>query len=243
MEPADYLAHLRADGDALAAAAGRAPSAPVPTCPEWDMTDLVGHVGGVHHWVEHIVATGAQEYIKRDSPVPDARDAVLDWYRSGLGELLTTLEAAGPETMVWNWRDRGPAPAAFWYRRMAHETAIHRWDGQHAAGQPQPLSTDLAGDGIDEYLSFVSGWLARRPIEGLKGSLHLHATDSPGEWSLYLSSDGLEHRREHAKADAAVRGPMSDLMLWLVNRIPPDAPSLQLFGDADLVTRWSQLQF
>jgi hypothetical protein len=145
--------------------------------------------------------------------------------------------------MVWNWRDRAAAPALFWFRRMANETAVHRWDGEAAAGHPQPVATDLAIDGIDEYLSFVERWLARTPVEGLSGSLHLHATDTDGEWSLQLSPDRLEHSRSHAKADAAVRGPVSDLLLWMLNRVPADSPSLQLFGDPAIVARWGQLKF
>ncbi len=243
MGPGSYLSHIRTDGEALAAVGRAAPSAAVASCPEWDMTALLGHVGGVHRWVEQILATKAQDYVKRVTPVPDSQEAVLAWYGDGLGRLLATLGATDADEMVWNWRDRVPAPAGFWFRRMAHETAVHRWDGEAAAGAPQPVATDMAVDGIDEYLSFVGLWLARTPVAGLTGSVHLHATDTEGEWSLQLAPDRLEYSRAHAKADAAVRGHASDLLLWMYNRLPAEAPSLQLFGDPAVLARWRQLKF
>jgi uncharacterized protein (TIGR03083 family) len=243
LEPASYLKYLRSDGEALADAARTAPSAAVPSCPEWDMTALVTHVGGLYSWVDHILRTRATEYAKRQTEAPDGAQATLEWYEEALRQILSTLGETDPDQEVWNWRDRGPAPARFWWRRMAHETAIHRWDGEAAVGSTSPIAAELAVDGIDEYLSFVGLWLSRNPVEGLTGSLHLHATDTDGEWSLDLSPDHLEHRREHSKADAAIRGPVSDLLLWMVNRVPVDAPGFQVFGDRALMDRWGQLTF
>jgi uncharacterized protein (TIGR03083 family) len=248
MEPSDFLAHIRGDSAALAAAARRSSSAPIPSCPEWDMTGLLAHVGAVHHWVHQIVSTRSTEYVKRQSETPEDPEATLEWFEAGAAQLLATLHAADPHEPVWNWYDRGPAPAEFWFRRMAHETAVHRWDGEAGAGSPSPIAADLAIDGIDEFLMFVGRWLARQPVEGLVGSLHLHATDVDGggrggEWSLDLSPDGVEVRREHRKGDAALRGPVSDLQLWMLNRVPAGSPSLQVFGNRALVDAWRQLQF
>ncbi len=288
MEPSEYLEHLRSDGEALAVAARNAPTAPVPSCPEWDMTNLVAHVGGVHRWVDQIVTDRAAEYVKPGSSDPEGFEATLDWYQEGLAQLLATLGGTDPDEPVWNWADRAPAPARFWWRRMAIETAVHRWDGEAAAGHAghdqaghdhgaheheghdhaghdheghdhaaheheaevgagaddaHPIAADLAADGIDEYIGFVGLWLPQQPVAGLHGSLHLHATDSPGEWSLFLSPDHLEHRREHIKSDAAIRGPVSDLLLWLLNRVPARSPRFQVFGDSEIVELWRQLQF
>jgi hypothetical protein len=44
--------------------------------------------------------------------------------------------------------------------------------------------------------------------------------------------------REHAKGDVAARGTASDLLLFLWGRVPAD--SLEVFGDADLLARFSQ---
>ncbi|HSS09835.1 MAG TPA: maleylpyruvate isomerase family mycothiol-dependent enzyme [Acidimicrobiales bacterium] len=243
MEPTEYLDHVRSDGTALATTARLAPRAPVPSCPEWDMTDLVAHTAEVHRWVADIVRTSATERPRDEPEVPTEPAAVLVWYGDGLTDLLDVLEGADPDAPVWNWFDRKPAPTRFWHRRMAHETAVHRWDAQAAAGVPEPIDAALAVDGIDEFLSFVEVWLRRRPIEKLNGSLHLHATDTEGEWSLSLAADRLDHWREHTKADAAIRGPASDLFLWVANRIGADSPQLQVFGDRHIVDAWRAVKF
>jgi uncharacterized protein (TIGR03083 family) len=245
MEPDAYLEHVQADGTALAAAARKAPEAPVPTCPEWDMSGLVGHTSAVHHWVAGIVRTKATERPVRRRPAdfPTGPDALLAWYDEGLADLLEVLAKADAFELVWNWFDDRPAETRFWHRRMAHETAVHRWDAQAAAGDPQPIDATLALDGVDELLGFLAGGIPDDPIVGLKGSLHLHATDADGEWLLALAPDRLEQRREHAKADAAVRASASDLFLWTINRLPADSPRLEIFGDRAIVDSWRQLKF
>jgi hypothetical protein len=40
-------------------------TAPVPSCPEWNLGQLLRHLGGGHRWVETIVRTGATQ------PLPD----------------------------------------------------------------------------------------------------------------------------------------------------------------------------
>jgi hypothetical protein len=118
--------------------------------------------------------------------------------------------------------------------------AVHRWDAQAAAGmKPDPVAGDLAVDGVDEMLvQFLPGALSRRPVEGLTGTLHLHATDAEGEWWLDLDAEGLDTRRQHAKADTAVRGPASSLYLWVWNRVAPPAAGLEVFGRTDTVEAW-----
>jgi uncharacterized protein (TIGR03083 family) len=243
VELSAYLEYLRSDGDALAAAASRAPAAHIRSCPDWDMTALVTHTGVVHRWVEQIVSTRSAKYVKFRPPPFDGPESVLEWYRAGLDRVLATLAATDPDEAVWNWFDRGPAPARFWFRRMAHETAIHRWDAEAGASEPHAIGTDLAVDGIDEFLGFANQTLAAEPVAGLQGSLHLHATDADGEWSITVSPDHLAYAREHAKGDAALRGPVSDLLLWLLNRVGADAPSLQAFGDPELIELWRQIRF
>lgn len=243
MEPDQYLQHLQADGEALATAARQAPAAHVDTCPDWHMPDLVGHLARVHRWANQLVATGATEYQKGpESPAEDF-EGLMTWYDEGLDQLVATLGATDPDAEVWNWADRGAGHARFWARRMAHETSVHRWDGQAAAGDPKPIARPLAVDGIDEYLGFVARWLARDPIAGLEGSLHLHATDGDGEWSMELRPEGQELVREHRKADAAIRAPASGLLLWMTNRVPADSPGFQVFGQRELIDLWSELKF
>ena len=71
-----------------------------------------------------------------------------------------------------------------------------------------------------------------------KGTLHVHCTDTDGEWLLTSSGSDLVVTKEHAKADVAARGAASDLALWLWRR--GDA-GVEFFGDQSLLNAWASL--
>ena len=134
---------------------------------------------------------------------------------------------------------------AWWDRRLAVEVAIHRWDAQHAVAadggpSPDPLDGDLAAAGIEEFMiEFLPGLLAQETIGELSGTLHLHATDGPTEWWIDLEAAGPAVSG-HIKADTAIRGTRSDLLLWLTNRRSPDA--LEVLGRKEILGPWTQLR-
>lgn len=242
MEFSDYLDSVRDNARQFVEAARQAGvDAAVPTCPEWTVADLARHQGRVFRWMSEIIETKAQEYVDRRPIEEQAQRAdPLAWVETGAEHALGVLGNADPDTPVWNWFDRGPAPALFWYRRLAHETVIHRVDAEAAAGRAAASRVEpaeLASDGIDEYLHFLPGRGADKPGP-LSGSYHFHTTDVPGEWVVVFDSDGVAIRREHAKADVAVRGPASDLELFLYNRRGPEG--LEVFGDPAAVAAWTE---
>jgi hypothetical protein len=66
-------------------------------------------------------------------------------------------------------------------------------------------------------------------------TIHIHCTDDglaegTGEWLLRLVDGGAEVERAHAKGDAALRGPASDLLLAVWHRLPLDR--IDVVGDA-----------
>jgi len=225
----DFLAAVRADGAALAAAARRGLDPEVPTCPGWTVADLVLHTGMVHrHKLEIVRGRLAAPPSPWPPPAPDRRE-LLDWYGQGLDELVTVLDGTDPQTPVWTFHppDR---TVAFWRRRMAHETAVHRVDVESAHGEPAPVPAPLAVDGIDEVLDvFLVPFSEREAVGGGGETLHLHATDAEGEWRLRLLPTGVQVDRGHAEADAAARATASDLLLFLWGRLP--ATRLETFGD------------
>lgn len=238
MEPAVYLEALRRDGTALSRAARGAPDAAVPSCPGWSMTDLVAHVGQVHRDKAGIARAGAvRERPARAADATQTGDALLAWYDEGLADLVAVLAAADPDQPAWSWsRHPGDARIAFWLRRMAHETAVHRWDAEHAAGLPATAigPPALAADGVDEVLFLWMGDPDDPPYTRAAGTVHLHASDTPGEWVLRLGGQGgVEVRRSHEHADVALRGPASDLDLVLWGRLP--AGGLGPVGDTMLL--------
>lgn len=212
--------------------------APVPTCPGWDVADLVHHLGGVHQWVAHIIGTRAQSNPDFHG-TPPGPAGPLSWFEEGAADLVALLRGVGEADLVWTFR--GVAPADFWHRRMAHETVVHRADAEAAAGRATEVAPPgLAVDGIDEYL----GMLRSRPrfspgaFDGIEASYHFHATDTEGEWMLTFAGGQLAVERAHGKADVAVRGPAGRLELLMYNRRGADG--LDVLGDAALLGTWRE---
>ncbi len=218
----------RPPGDLGAAVAG---------CPGWDVAELIRHTGLIHRWVTTMVSQHAEERLsRRELPEPPERGTLVEWFRQGAGELCDTLEGAGTDSPVWNWTPHEPRTTAFWYRRMAQETAVHRWDAEAAAGSPPPIDPELAVDGIAEMFEVHLPLLAGRGGVDLGGSLHVHATDADGEWTLRPDGQVPSVETGHAKGDAAVRGPASALLLALWGRGTVD--QLEVCGEAAIFTRW-----
>jgi uncharacterized protein (TIGR03083 family) len=239
MREIDYLQALRDEGTALVAAARLGLDPPVPACPGWAVADLVLHTGMVHRHKLEIVRGRLAEPPDRWPPPAPPRGELLGWYEQGLEELLTVLEVADPETRVWTFY-RPDETAGFWRRRMAQETAVHRVDAESAHGGPRPVPAALAADGVSELLEvFLAPHAEGEPVGGRGESLHLHATDTEGEWRLRLLPAGVEVGRGHARADATASGGASDLLLFLWGRAPADP--LERSGDPALLPRVREL--
>jgi uncharacterized protein (TIGR03083 family) len=232
----EHLGSFWRDGLGLASAAETAGlSAPVRSCPGWTVADLVWHTGEVHWFWTEVVANRWDEpsaYVEPDRP---ADDELLAWYRRSVDRTLGVLRDTDPSTRVWTWAPRG-GDAAWVMRRMAHETAVHRWDAEDAAATGWSIDPPIASDGVDEFLQHFTD-AAADVAEPLGGTVHLHCTDVDGEWLIAQPdpSGPLVVSREHAKGDVAVRGPASDLLLLLWRRRSLDG--LELFGDESVAHR------
>ncbi|MFJ8544251.1 maleylpyruvate isomerase family mycothiol-dependent enzyme [Streptomyces sp. NPDC093586] len=228
-------------------------SATVPTCPDWSLEELVRHTGGALRWVELLVRTRARENVPGEQ-VPDAAGpgargdaAALGAWLAESGEAVVgALREAGQDAKVWSWSERHDA--GFWARRMTHEVTVHRADAVLTAGQPYRVAPEVAADAIDEWLEIVEFMQRTGAVPGaseLRGtgrSLHLHATDTdPGlraEWLIELGEDGVTWRRGHEKADVALRGPLTDVLLAFYRRLPLDAPGLEVLGEREVLEFW-----
>jgi uncharacterized protein (TIGR03083 family) len=227
-----YLAALSADSAAVADLARAHLDAPVPGCPDWDVADLVGHLGGVYSWVWLVMQADGSKPDKSRDPAPADRSELLDWFGDERSGAISALESKEPDHPAWTFV--GPRNVGWWRRRQAMETAIHLYDVEAAAGRARVIDPDLASDGVDEFLTeFLPRWLRHQPVAGLEGTLHLHCTDTDGEWLVDFSGPEVDIRREHAKADTAVRGQASDLFAWVWNRIPLESDGLEVFGRRD----------
>ncbi|MET0628421.1 MAG: maleylpyruvate isomerase family mycothiol-dependent enzyme [Acidimicrobiia bacterium] len=244
MNTTEQLDAIARESAGLAQAAERAGlDAPVPSCPGWTVADLVEHIGNVQRWATRTVTTLPTERISRSdmSEVPPP-DELLAWFRAASAGLVDALAAADPSAPVWTFS--GEHSVRFWFRRQAHEVAVHRWDAALAAGAVTPIDATLAADGVGEWLDLS---LARgaRGLAGLAGhgdTVHLHCTDTApdvgGEWLVTLSGDATTVETVHAKGDVAARGTASDLDLFVWGRRPAEV--LDVFGDAALLERFRE---
>jgi len=235
MDRTRFLDLLAAESEALASAASAAgPDAAVPSCPGWTVADLLAHCIGGDGWARAIVEQDEPTRVDYVTPpdLPEGEARVAQFRDTARG-LLDTLRATDPAKSVWTF---GPdRTTTFWIRRRTIETAIHRYDAQLAAGRTVPVDADLAADGVDEFFEVFLKRL-QEGLAGLGGTVHLHCTDTAGEWLLAPGDAGLVVTREHAKGDVAARGTASDLLLWIWGRVP--VGSLEVFGDAALLDRF-----
>ncbi len=232
MNTETYLQHIDRDGRALIEAVAVAPDAAVAACPGWTNRDLAKHQGDVYGFVMAQLQAGnpATRAPSEATPAPDSGD-IAPWFRERHQDVLAALRATSPEKPVWTF---GPdKTAAFFFRRMAHETVVHRWDAQHAASALTPIDPELASDGIAEVMDLFMQH--RRVNEPPEGSLHLHRTDGEGEWMLVAKDGTLTITHEHAKGDAAARGSAQDLLLYLWGRGRGD---LECHGDDATIDAW-----
>ncbi len=246
MGPGTYLDAIRTEAAALAAAAAHGLRAAVPSCPGWTVADLVAHTGVVHREKERIV----RERIIDGPPAPaEAPDAdLVRWFVDGASRLVATLGDADPEEPVWTWFP-GDRSVGFWYRRMAHETAIHRVDAELAHGPAAPVAPDLAADGVDEILAvMIDGAPPWATVRRGRAAVRVATTDVPAQWTLLeitwsgTSAAGTVYTDEASfeisdavEPGTRLSGDASDVLLYLWGRGPLDRLTVE--GDVELVHR------
>lgn len=238
MEISDHIAVLDTEGRLLAEAAGTSGTgAPVPTCPGWRVRDLLRHTTTVHRWATAFVAEGHTSY-RPDEGLPELDGTeLLAWFRAGHRRLVDTLTDAPAEVRCWSFLP-APSPLAFWARRQAHETAIHRVDAESArGGTPTAVAGEFAVDGVEELLFGFHARDRSRVRTEEPRVLRVCADDMDAVWTVRLSSGPpVTERGATAEADAELVGPAAELYLSLWNR----APFPSVLGDQSLAALWRE---
>ena len=223
-------------------------SLPVPSCPGWNVSQLMRHIDGGLRWVTEIVATRAvappSDVAVRDlagftDEDPKRLHESLTEAAERLKEVLTE---AGPDAQMWCPVDGGGS--AFYARRFTHETAIHRADAAIALDVEYILDPDVAVDGVDEWLELgclpfhfdVHPWM--RELLGPGRTVGLHATDTDTDWLLDFTGESITWRRSDDSSSAGLRGAVADLLLTIYRRMPIDTGRVEVTGDAKLVDFW-----
>jgi uncharacterized protein (TIGR03083 family) len=253
----EYEDAIRAAGRLLITASARAGfDAPVPTCPEWLVRDLLIHQGIIHRWATELAAgrtSLADEPLAEEDVASSVADPILaDWLETGLNTLIATLESMAPDSDVPTFLANAPRPREFWTRRQAHETTIHAVDALAAqlgrfptaneATSALGLTPALAADGIDEILrGFFSRGHSSRLFEGQAVTFDLAPTDAAHHWSVHVDQHGLRVASPSTaspKADAVFSGSAAQLYLGLWNR----GDEITVGGEPGLLTRWRERQ-
>jgi uncharacterized protein (TIGR03083 family) len=250
----EICAHIDAldrDGALLADAAEAAGlRAAVPGCPGWQVRDLVRHQAYVHRWAARHVAERAPELIDDGLTESDilaaapSDDELIAAYRDGHAALVATLRGADPDVECAMFMP-APSPLAFWARRQAHETAVHRYDAQSAGpgGPPAPAAgfdPAFAADGVDELIMCFAARRRYRREDGGGGepTLAIRATDADARWHVRLGGDGTAVSRDDQPADAVVEGTAAGLYAFLWNRCDAATAGLAIAGRPEALALW-----
>jgi uncharacterized protein (TIGR03083 family) len=226
---------------AFRAAVASAPDlgAPVPSCPQWTLLDLVQHLGqGQRKWAA-VVAAGPADAPPAEfgpgglEPAPAGREALLAWWAASTRVLLAALRESGPDRGCWTWWDRSISPqtSGAVARHRVQEVAVHTYDAQLTLGDPQPLPDEVALDGVDEFLTTCVAGAYAWPYKPCV--LDYHVTGG-GTWRLSFAADGIriiEPGRAVA-ADASTTASAAELVLWFYGRRTPD--DVKIDGDRRL---------
>lgn len=240
MDRTRCLKVIELSAEGIADVARDAPHAEVPPYPGSDVSRLVRHVITIHEWVTGIVSDLADG--PRPQAPPDAGlkgDALLARFDASWRALVAALEAADDSAPVWTFGiDK---VVRFWVARMAHETAMHRWDVDSAVtDDPDPIPRDVAVSGLREGLHVHCFRPLRKTEVGGSGEqIVVSCTDAPEAWTVALQPVGIVvEQGESAAAVAGLTGTASDLWLAMARRLPFDR--LRTSGDQTALDRFEQ---
>lgn len=133
----------------------------VPNCAGWDIEHVLNHLSfglGVAYPVAITKAPNTDpdrvfEGVEFPMVYPRGK-AALDTFVAAMTACSEQFFNVAPETPCWTYA--GPGTAAFWFRRAAIETTLHRMDVAEALGdQIGHLPSDRAADAIVESLEFA----------------------------------------------------------------------------------------
>jgi uncharacterized protein (TIGR03083 family) len=236
------------------AVASTPPDARVPSCPDWSVADLAGHIAEVYRHKAAAIRLNAWP-----KPWPPRRPTVAPEADLDLAyaELTGQLDIHSPADPAATWHDPDQT-VGFWIRRMAQESVIHRVDAELAANRAagreitaiSAIDEALAVDGIDEVLRLFLAYGSttwpdefaailddadRRPVGLSAGTTHWTVIAAPKSIEVTQSTAAeAPSCAARAEADPAA------LLLWLWNRADDDA--IELSGVGDLLGQFRRLR-
>jgi uncharacterized protein (TIGR03083 family) len=193
------------------------PGTPVPTCGNWSLHDLGTHLGQAYRFAAAVVRTGE---LCREQFAPAEGEQIAEWYAEGAALLLAALEEADPAAPCWAFGIED-AVAAFWFRRVAMDTAVHLVDAQLATGGEAHVDPLIAADGVDEVFAVMVPMVwGGSELKPLPAPVALRTTDTGHGWLIQPGDIPRVRPVESGPADAAVEATSAELLLALWKRQP-----------------------
>lgn len=232
---------LEVEGERLATSTiGSDLEAEVPHLPGMRLGEIVRHVGSVYRMVVSWLHDGTRPTRWQRAPAQD--QTVVDYLRAGLLEVVHELAKHDPLEGCTTWWPKHQN-YGFWYRRLAHETTVHRFDVQMGGAKAMVggIPPEIALDGVDEILTL---WFTHRL--GVLGVSDLR----PGRvavrtgnrrWITQVTATGTSAWRaeDDEDADATVSSDPAGMYLWLWGRRP--GAHVHESGDAETVAQLRDL--
>jgi uncharacterized protein (TIGR03083 family) len=218
----DPLAQITRHCTAFYDAATDQLDATVPSCPGWNMADLVAHLTGVHWSWATIVEDLRNERLTEDAAPPRVADAELVAAgRVQADRLVRVLAAADPSASCWTWAQQ--QDVAFVLRHQVQEAAVHHWDAANAMGAAWSMDPAAAADAVSEFLTFsvstdAANYGAEEGTAPLAGSFSLRATDTGDAWTVTDGKSPGALAWSSGGEGPAVEAVAADLLLWLYRR-------------------------
>jgi uncharacterized protein (TIGR03083 family) len=209
----------------------------VPDCPEWNVAQLGRHLGGIYLRCAKIFDRRVTERVEMEKG-PDSADGVAAWVAGGAQQLIESFLLIDATTPLWT--PAGIAPAAFWMRRLTHETMIHTFDLERLHGPIHRPDPKVIVDGIDEFFHvLLTRKIKANAIDDLLGTLAISPTDNDARWVLGFTPNKMTLLEPGQHIDAELTGRSIDLLMFLWKR--NDTAALGATGDIDLISSYQKI--
>lgn len=232
-----YLNHLNSDYQLLASAIPVIP-ADVPSCPGWSTNDLAKHMAHVYLHQAFVVETGSQAENKEHlAPYPRTEN-FMEFMSWGFTAITKALDVNRPERPTWSWH-HSDYSVDFWFRRMAHETVIHRIDAELAVGAVSKIDEDLALDGVDEVLDFLpllGSWPEAPNVDFGIVSIVASTKNDSKAWDLHFTDQAATvsaAAKPNPGARLVISGDAEAMDLYLWGRIDSSDSRISLTGEGE----------
>ena len=242
----DHLGVIDSEGARVLAAYCSNPDGRVPWSDRWTVRSVARHVAGSHHAVAVILADRPTADFEQAAAMPRIETSdpdFPDWFGANTERLLHACRTVPPAAACWAPHALLAGTAAYWTRRIAYDTLVHRWDAEAGAGiAGAAMAPEVAADAVAELLD-VGLPVTRAVTHAPAGpGIRLECADGHHAWHLDLSAVGrLTVHAEPIDVAVTLRGTAEALLLWLWGRIGLEDGPIEVDGDRSVLGRRTEL--